>query len=283
MGTTNFALITGASSGIGKAIAREFAGRGINVALVALPGTGTFDVAQEITDEFNVRAVTFEVDLTASDSVSGLYDWTINQRINIQYLVNNAGFGNLTSLENTDPSVIRNMMLLNNFALVMLTQVFLSDMKRMEQSYILNVGSLASFIPIPNKTVYSATKSFVYGFTSSLRLELRKETVSVSCLAPGATVTSAAAQERLGNVVKKPGFLGQSAADVARTAVTQLFRRKALIIPGWHNKLTYVLWNVLPRMVAERIVVALFDRRPRTNWSLRRLAVPRPSFALMLR
>ena len=97
------------------------------------------------------------------------------------------------------------------------------------------------------------------------------------------TVTSAAAQERLGNVVKKPGFLGQSAVDVARTAVTQLFRRKALIIPGWHNKLTYVLWNVLPRMVAERIVVALFDRRPRTNWSLRRLAVPRPSFALMLR
>jgi uncharacterized protein len=283
MGTTNFALITGASSGIGKAIAREFAGRGINVALVALPGTRTFDVAQEIIDEFNVRAVTFEVDLTASDSVSGLYDWTINQRINIQYLVNNAGFGNLTSLENTDPSVIRNMMLLNNFALVMLTQVFLSDMKRMEQRYILNVGSLASFIPIPNKTVYSATKSFVYGFTSSLRLELRNETVSVSCLAPGATVTSAAAQERLGSVVKKPGFLGQSAADVARTAVAQLFRRKALIIPGWHNKLTYVLWNVLPRMVAERIVVALFDRRPRTNWSLRRLAVPRPSFALMLR
>ena len=283
METTNFALITGASSGIGKAIASEFARRGINVALVALPGTGTSGVAQEIASEYNVRAEAFEVDLTASDSVSGLYEWTVSRAINIQYLVNNAGFGNLTPLEQTDPSLIRSMMLLNNCALVMLTQTFLPDLKRMENTFILNVGSLASFIPLPNKTVYSATKSFVYAFTSSLRLELRHETVSVSCLAPGATVTSAAAQERLGNVLSKPGFLGQSAEEVAKTAVAELFRGKALIIPGWHNKLTFFLWNVLPRILAERIIVALFDKRPRTNWTLRRLGVPRASFALVLR
>jgi uncharacterized protein len=283
METMNFALITGASSGTGKAIAKEFAGRGINVALVALPGTGTSGVAQEIAAEYNVRAVAFEVDLTATDSVSGLYDWTINQGINIQYLVNNAGFGNLTPLEQTEPSVIRNMMLLNNCALVMLTHAFLPDLRRMENTFILNVGSLASFIPIPNKTVYSATKSFVYAFTSSLRLELRHETVSVSCLAPGATVTSAAAQERMGNVMKKPGFLGQSAEDVAKTAVAELLQGKALIIPGWHNKLTFFLWNVLPRILAERIVVALFDKQPRTSWTLRRPGVPRNSFALVLR
>lgn len=282
MKTKNFALITGASSGIGKAIAREFAGRGINVALVALPGTGTLNVAQEIAAEFDVRSEAFETDLTASDSFSGLYDWTVSHDMNIQFLVNNAGFGNLTPLEQTDPAVIRNMMLLNNCALVMLTQTFLPDLRRMEETFILNVGSLASFIPIPNKTVYSATKSFVYAFSSSLRLELRNETVSVSCLAPGATVTSAAARERLGKVLKKPGFLGQSAEDVARTAVADLFRGKALIIPGWHNKLTFFLWNVLPRILAERIVVAIFDKQPRQSWMLRG-AVPGASFALVLR
>ena len=161
-----------------------------------------------------------------------------------------------------------------------LTQVFLPQLKSHSHAFILNVGSLASFIPIPNKSVYAATKSFVYAFSSALRVELRNTRVSVSCLAPGATITNAAVQERVSKALPKSGMLRQTPAEVASVAIAQLLKGNRLIIPGWHNKLTFFLWSVLPRVIAERVVVSIFDK---TIPAIEQGPVPRASWSLALR
>ena len=164
MKSNSYVLITGASSGIGKAMAHEFAKLNFNVLLVALPNTGTHSVATDVVRKFNIHAATLEVDLTQPESPRQIFNWCKANHYGVKVLVNNAGFGNLRALAETDTLLITRMLSLNNHALVTLTQLFIPHLKAFKGAYILNVGSLAAFIPIPNKAVYTATKSFVFTF-----------------------------------------------------------------------------------------------------------------------
>jgi uncharacterized protein len=280
MASIHYALVTGASSGIGKAIAEEFAKRNVNVLLVALPFTGTFEVARILQEKYAVKTSAYEIDLSDISSVNSVFDWCMTNNFEIRYLVNNAGFGNLSSLEDTDQAVIVNMLLLNNYALVMLTQLFLTELKGRNHAFILNVGSLAAFIPIPNKSVYAATKSFVYTFSSSLYLELKEQGVHVACLCPGATNTNVENQRRTSRVLKSSKLFTQSPAEVAFEGVEKLLQKKRLIIPGWHNKLTFFLLKVLPKNLVELIVLSLFSTGPGKT---EKVISTKPAFTLDLR
>jgi uncharacterized protein len=256
-----YALVTGASSGIGRAIAHELASRKVDLILVALPQTGLRDVSNHIAQEYDVDVKYCELDLTQEGSASHLYKWCSHLNVKINTLINNAGLGTQGSFENTTAADLETMLKLNNQALVMLTYYFLPDLKVNQPSNILNVGSLASFVSIPGKAVYSASKSFIYSFSLSLRIELKRHKISVSCLCPGGTITS----DRVLKNIDKMRFAGramlQQPGEVAQEAVKQMYQGKKLIIPGWHNKFLYQLWALMPQRILDLILIIIFFKK----------------------
>jgi hypothetical protein len=257
-----YALITGASAGIGRAVARELARRGIHLLLVALPDSGLETMCDELANDFGIRCHAFTGDLTEPDTAERIEAWCRSGRFRVQYLINNAGFGNQNPLELSDIRLLVNMMNLNNQAMVRMTQLFIPHLKKHHVSRLMNVGSLASFLPIPNKSVYVATKSFVYAFSASLRTELYTEGIRVSCLCPGPTVTNTLNNERAQNVWGSQLFL-QPPEVVATEAVAGMLAGKRRIIPGFSGKFLFGLYRVMPTHAVDWILAQLFTRSVR--------------------
>lgn len=254
----SYAVVTGASSGIGKAIAVELATKKMNLILVALPNTGLQEVAQQISSDYQVEVKFCEMDLTQEGAACYVYEWCKQQRVKINTLVNNAGLGTQGSFENNSVTDLQVMLKLNNQALVMLAYYFLPELKLNRPSHILNVGSLASFMNIPGKAVYSASQSFIYSFSLSLRMELRPYNINVSCLCPGGTLTSERVMKNFNQVKYAGKSWLQKPEHVASEAISQLYQGKKLIIPGWHNKFFFQLQTLLPEYVVDRILTILF-------------------------
>lgn len=254
----SYAVVTGASSGIGKAIAIELANKKINLILIALPNTGLAEVAQQISSDYQVVAKYCEIDLTQEGAAKYVYEWCKQQQVKINTLVNNAGLGTQGSFENNTVTDLQVMLKLNNQALVMLAYYFLPELKLNSPSHILDVGSLASFMNIPGKAVYSASKSFIYSFSLSLRMELKPYHINVSCLCPGGTLTSERVMKNFNQVKYAGKSWLQKPACVASEAVSQLYQGKKLIIPGWHNKFLFQLQTLLPDYVVDLILTSLF-------------------------
>ncbi|MDQ3073739.1 MAG: SDR family oxidoreductase [Bacteroidota bacterium] len=249
-----YTLITGASSGIGKALATECAGRGMNLILVALPGDDLEDLAWELEARYEVRTVTFGIDLTAPASAESIYEFCRSSGYKVNMLINNAGRGFAGTFDASSPSLNDSLILLNIHSLVMLTQYFITDLKQQDNAYILNLGSMASFHPVPYKSVYAASKSFVFSFSRSLREELKRTNVKVSVLCPGPVVTSAEVQARIdkqGLLAKIPLMMPDA---VAAIAIRKLLAGKPVIIPGFFNKFYMVLIKFIPRMVHQFVL-----------------------------
>jgi len=255
----SFVLITGASSGIGEALAFEFAAYQQNLLLVALPDTGLEGVCLELKTQFGIEVNTLCTDLTLPGSAAGVLHWCQINFFKVSVLVNNAGFGNLELFENSNPDLLCNMMELNNRAVIMLTHLFLPELRKFKQSYIMNVGSLASFIPIPGKSVYAASKSFVYAFSQSLYLELKTTNIHVSCLCPGGTMTPKVQSFLSEMKFKRKGFC-QLPEEVAKVAVRQLYKRKFRIVPGFQNQFLYWLSQILPMPLKIMIIQSVFKK-----------------------
>ena len=262
-GHESYAMVTGASSGIGRAIAEELAKKGIGLILVALPQTGLELVARQLSKKYGVEVLTFGVDLTLPDAPFKLFSACQAKNLNIEILVNNAGFGNLELFENSDLKELNQMMILNNQAVVGLTHLFIPILKKNKPSYILNLGSLASFFKIPYKAVYSATKSFVFSFSAALRQELKPVNISVSCLCPGSTLTSERVQDIIQRTSGKSPLFIQSPQIVAQWAIKKLFEGQFKIVPGFHNRILLAVYSMLPEIFTEKILLKLF--KPRQN------------------
>ncbi len=257
----SYALVTGGSSGIGKAIARELARHGFNVLLVALPETGLEAVAESIRNEFGVKVDYLNSNLAVADGPEKVYHWCRLNYYAVNILVNNAGLGHLCSFESLSHDQIHYMMALNNEALVMLTHQFMHMLKNQPKSYVLNVGSLASFEPMPNKAIYAATKSFVYSFSWALRMELEDEGISVSCLCPSGVLTNQQVQQRTERISISKSFQ-MDAETVARKAVNCMLKGQFRIIPGWQNRFVYRLEQVLPEEAVKWLMKKLFKKLP---------------------
>lgn len=275
-----YAIVTGASSGIGRAIAIELAAKKINLILVALPNTGLEETARQIHKDFCIEVKFLEMDLTTEGAVDHFHKWCNRQPIKINILVNNAGLGTQGPFANTTISELETMLKLNNQVLVMMSHYFLPELKLNRPANILNVGSLASFMTIPGKAVYAASKSFIYSFSMSLRMELKPYKINVSCLCPGGTLTSSRVMENIDKVRFAGKRMLQSPEAVAGEAVKQMFYGKKIIIPGWHNKFLYKLWALLPQRIVDLILMALFFKKDVTEKiKIRATAVVLRSFA----
>ena len=243
--TSAFALITGASKGLGKEIAKELASRKFNLLLVSLNNEGLREFSRSLEKEHHVEVHHIEADLSESQTVFTIAEWAASKGP-VSILVNNAGIGGTRAFEEASVEYIDKIIQLNIRATSLLTRLMLPVLKRQKQAYILNVASMASFCPIAYKTVYPASKAFIWSFSRGLNQELRNTSVFVSVIHPGPMKTNADVTRRLENQshIGKLGVL--TTQRTAKIAITRLFNHTSLIIPGFFNKINWFMSKVVP-------------------------------------
>jgi short-subunit dehydrogenase len=241
----HYTVITGASSGLGKAMANECAKMNLNLILIALPNENLKNFGAEIHNKYKIDVKCREVDLTNPFQLEQTADW-INTNFKIKALINNAGIGGSNSFQNVTAKYVDDILFLNIRALVQLTHKLLFNLKSNAKSYILNIASMASFGPMPYKTVYPASKAFVYSFSRGLWAELKHEGVYVCVAHPGGMATNKDVSQRINNHNRLIKATILSPEKTAEICVRQLFKGDSLIIPGFMNKMSWLFFKLCP-------------------------------------
>ncbi|MFY0593473.1 SDR family NAD(P)-dependent oxidoreductase [Roseivirga sp.] len=259
-----YTLVTGASNGIGKALAESCAERGFNVLLVALPEPKLDEVTAALKAQYpNQSFDSLGSNMMDKESPQNIYDWCQTNGYQVDILINNAGLGNSGPFLSRDSSFYFGQMQLNMVALVMLTHLFLPEMKTLPKAYILNVGSMASFFDIPYKGIYSATKRFVYSFSRSLRKELEATNVGITVLCPAAVLTNPDVVQRDKEMGKASKMTQQTPKEVAEYALGRMFRGKPVAIPGFMPKAYKALGRIIPYSTQMRMLANAFIKQSR--------------------
>ena len=245
-------LITGASSGIGRELARLFAGDGAGLVLVARSEGSLRELAGELAADYGVPAEVMPADLTRPGSPGQIARALAERHVDVDVLVNDAGFGARGPVAGIGAGRQLEMIEVNVAALTQLTALLLPGMLQRRRGEILNVASTAAFQPGPNQAVYCATKAYVLSFSEALAEEVRGSGVRVSCLAPGATDTGFAAQAGMaGTRLFRRGVM--DAGRAARAGHDGLRRGKTLIIPGLRNRVLVFSVRLAPRVLVTRV------------------------------
>lgn len=248
----SFALITGASKGIGKSIAENLAAKGYSLLLVARSEDLLKEVKKQIETTTKVEVRYFVIDLSSPSAAQQIFDWCTQQKISISVLVNNAGYGLSGAFESYPLEQHVNMIQVNCTTLVQLTYLFLPQLKIHPKAYILNIASSAAYQAVPYLSLYAASKSLVLSFSRALRYELRKTTISVTCICPGATDTNFNSRAKVGaKAMKTAQKVMMTPEQVGKAAVNAMFKRKAEVITGAINKVGGFLTWLLPKGVLE--------------------------------
>jgi short-subunit dehydrogenase len=256
MTTRTAAIVTGASSGLGAEYAKLFAADGHDLVLVARRRDRLEALARELEAAHGIRAHVLAADLAAPPGAGRVVDEVNRLGVEVEFLVNNAGFGASGALTESDLARLLEMVQLNVTALVMLTRAFLPGMIARRRGRILNVGSTAGFVPGPFMAVYYASKAFVNSFTEALWYELRGTGVTATVSCPGATATEFAAVA--GNERSLLFRMGAApAATVARQAYRAMRRGRPLVVHGLKNQLTIQSLRFSPRGVVRAIAASL--------------------------
>jgi short-subunit dehydrogenase len=256
----SYAIITGASKGIGREIAFELAKRQYNLILVARSENLILGLAQEIESRYNVSVEHLALDLSIENAAEILADYVRAREFPISVLVNNAGYGLWGSFEKLSLEGQLNMLRLNNDSLISITYKLLPLLRKAGKAYILNIASTTAYQAIPYMSVYAASKAFVVSFSRGLAVELSGTNVSVTCVSPGATDTNFI--ERAGidkpDILKTANKVSMTAEAVAKLAVEVLFEKKAEFIPGFINKFQAGANNFLPKRLIENIAANIY-------------------------
>jgi short-subunit dehydrogenase len=254
----NTTLITGASSGIGEAFARELAGRGQNLLLVARSEDKLIALCNELGRIKSIRAQYVALDLSQPDAPARLFDEAEQRGLVVQTLINNAGFGSVGDFTKHDLARELNMIDLNVRSLVELTHRFLQPMRERKSGEIINVASTAGFQPVPFMANYAATKAFVLSFSEALWEENRQLGITVMALCPGVTETGFF---EAAHIQKPAGRVAQMPEDVVNTALRALARRKSHVVSGWTNFLMVETERLVPRSVIVRAAGAMLRKQ----------------------
>src|ERR1051325_6953935 len=255
-------LITGASSGIGEVFARKLAAQGHNLLLVARSEDKLIALCNELGLNHNVRAEYFVADLSQLDSPGRLFDETRERNLEIDLLINNAGFGSMGEFAKLDRDRELNMIDLNVRSLVELTHLFLQPMRERGSGSIINVASTASFQPVPFMATYAATKAFVLSFSEALWEENRPYGVKVMALCPGVTETGFFEASRM---KRPPMRVAQTPEQVVDTALRSLERGRSHVVSGWANFFMTESERLVPRSFIARLVGTVLRPRYQNN------------------
>lgn len=254
------ALITGASSGIGLELAELFAKDKINLVLVARSENKLKELSERLTTQYGVAVYLVAKDLSNYDAAKEIFDWCLANNIQIDYLVNNAGFGDFGFFAESNWSKQLQMINLNITTLTYLTHLFLPSMIKKKNGRVLNVASTAAFQPGPLMAVYYATKAFVLHFSEAIANELQETGVSVTVLCPGATESGfqAAAAMEESKLVK--GKKLPTSKDVAEYGYKSMMKGKALAIHGVMNYLLANSVRFTPRNLVVKVARSVQDK-----------------------
>jgi len=250
---STYTLVTGASSGIGRELAKICAADKRNLVLLARREAELTALADSLTSEHGVKAEVLVQDLGKADAAAETRDEISSRGLEIDTLINNAGFGFLGTFRDADPENQLDMLRVNIGALTHLTRLFLPPMVERGHGRILNLASMASFQPGPFMAVYYATKAYVLSFSEALSEELRGTGVTVTAVCPGVTATGF--QERAQAADSRLIRLGtQDAGFVANAGYRAMVRGKAVAIPGAMNRLLSLVVRLSPRFAVRRVV-----------------------------
>lgn len=240
-------LITGASSGIGEAYAKAFAKEGYRVILVARREKVLEEVAKEIKEKYKGHSVVIPMDLSEENASVRLYEEVTKRNLQVDILINNAGFATKGRLHESDFTKQQNELHVNIIALTELTHLFIRDMAKRKNGTIINVASAAAFNPVPFNAVYSSTKAYVLNFTQSLAYEYRKLGVRLMAVCPQATNT-----HFFDDFNKMKGKMRQP-EDVVRSTMKALRGNKVVVTDGVMCYLQSLMHHFLSRKMIVRI------------------------------
>lgn len=240
-----YTLITGASTGLGKAFAEECARRKMNLILVALPQENLTSLCEELKNTYHINAFCKETDLTDRQSAVDFAKW-VTDNFSVNILINNAGTGGTKLFTDSTLDYLDNMIQLNIRATTLLTRLLLPNLKKQAPAHILNVSSLAAFSPVPYKTIYPATKAFIHHFSRGLGAELKDTQVSVSVLNPGPIMTNSDVTKRINGQSSYVKLSIMTPEETAQIAVRKMLKGKAVIIPGFMNRFNAFFIRLVP-------------------------------------
>ena len=246
------ALITGASSGIGRKLCEEFARHDHNLVLVARRKELLEEIKKELEDKYGIDVYCFPYDL--NNDVKAVYDYCRIKNITIDVLINNAGYGDFGIFIDSDIKKALGMIDLNDKALVALTYHFIQDMKERGTGHIINVGSVASFVPGPYMAVYYATKSFVMSFSLALREELKKDNIKVSLLCPAPTRSPFWQVANGETTAAYDNVFARMPEDAARTCYRMYERNQSYAIDGLAYKISIFFMRHFPLTISAGLI-----------------------------
>jgi short-subunit dehydrogenase len=254
----NTTLITGASTGIGAAFARKLAARGRNVLLVARSEDKLVALCNELGRLTSIRAQYLALDLQQPDAGAQLFEETKKRELEIEMLINNAGFGSMGDFARLDLDRELEMIQLNVRALVDLTHHFIGPMRERKRGTIINVASTAAFQAVPYMATYAATKAFVLSFSEAIAEENRAHGIHVMALCPGVTETNFFEASKID---RPPMRTIQTAEEVVDVALRAMDRQKTVAISGWTNWLVVEAERFVPRSTVRKLAAKALRSR----------------------
>jgi len=249
------ALVTGASSGIGWALAEQLAFHGANLVLTGRRADRLAQLADDVSSRHKVQAQTFAADLGRSQAPAEIFRFTEQKRIPITLLINNAGFGSYGEFRKIEAPRLLNMVQVNVASVVHLTHLFLPPMVERRSGYIMIVASTAAFQPVPYISTYAATKGFDLLFAEGIAEEVRRYGVRVCALCPGSTVSE------FHDVAGQPLHMAgpqEPNEKVARVGLQALAEGKPRVISGTRNWLSVEAQRLAPRRLVTRVAARMF-------------------------
>ncbi|MBU0278943.1 MULTISPECIES: SDR family oxidoreductase [unclassified Gemella] len=248
---TKIVLITGASLGLGKEFAYKYAKETYNLLLVARSENKLLEIKNYLEKKYNIRVFILVKDLSKNSAAKEVYEYCKENNLRVEILINNAGFGDFGDFKDSDLDKQTNMIDLNVRSLVQMTHYFLNEMIDKNSGKILNLASVASFMPGPKMSVYYASKAFVLSFTEALAEELTKFNIKISALCPGPTKTNF---EKNADV-NFSGVKMQEASEVVNYAYDKFMSsKKVIILPGLQNKILVTSVKFLPKSFLRKAV-----------------------------
>jgi short-subunit dehydrogenase len=251
-------LITGASQGIGLSFANEFAKKGHDLVLVARSEDKLTAIATDLNAKYGVAVTPLPFDLIKADAPMQLFTQLAEKQMSIDILVNNAGMMQVEKLYEADIDTMNSLMQLNINSLVNMTRLFVGPMINRGHGKVINVASIASFMPTPNFSVYGASKAFVLSFSEGIAEELKDNGVSVTCVCPGITQTDMLSHA---DGIEKyiPNFLKANPQDLAADAYAAAMNNHVIFVDKIANKMLVQWAKHYPRWIV-RGVTGFFSR-----------------------
>ncbi len=248
-------MITGASSGIGLEFAKSLAQSKANLVLTARSEQTITEMARMFQNEQNIKAHAFAADLSTQSGPHALFKKITDAEIDVDVVINNAGFGKWGAFESVDCATYESMCMLNINAVTVLTHLFLPQMLKKGSGGFLNVASTAGFQPVPYFATYSATKSFVLSFSEALAEEYRGRGITVTCLCPGGTESNF---HNISKMDRRKLSSLHSADTVAKLGLQAFLSGKLTLIPGARNYLLVNSSRFSPRSVVAKVTAMMF-------------------------